>query len=281
MLRHFLLAISVLVTAVACDSGRPTAETAVLDKIKLLKDGGALDYAAAKQFFGAPLGTSGFLKTIVNGGKITFRSGEYYGGDTPEFNGARLNMEWRAEGFTAPGGWRVEKGLKSFLRASFPTRKICITKALLEAELGSGSEGRFSHGDDTTVNYGNADKRIVSFTFSGSECARNVDIIVTDPQAGWSTPSDAAAGDAEFVFKLSPLDTSGKNLVPLGFQCGPAGAASSEAGDIGCVCPRGHQTPAGPCRHAVTFIPYRKGDSSMKEGDVNIEVLPLNLPDMN
>ncbi|MCW5576385.1 MAG: hypothetical protein KIT13_09865 [Burkholderiales bacterium] len=280
MLRHFLLTIAVIVAATACQpAGEPqTPSAALLHKVKQIRDAGALDYAAARAFLGVPLDTFRFA-VIVNGDRITSRGGEYHlkkgRAYPPEFTTVRFDMAWEAES-NRPSvlSWHREKGLKSMLGVSFDEQKICITRTLLEDAWGRGREGRFSHGDDLSISYGNQDKLLVSFTFRQQDCADSMDIIANDPRAHWTTPADVSAGDVEFVTKFLPFDGSGKQLMALGLECGPSGSAGSRPEDRGCVCPRAQQTRTGPCHHAVTWSPA-------KEGSLMLKVWPLLNPEAN
>jgi len=273
MRRYFLLAVAVLITATGCDlfESPETPSTAMLNRLELLKDARLLDYAAAKSFLGVPLSTFRF-HAIANGDKITSRSGEYRAKSSnaypPEFTNISFDMAWEAESNRpSTQSWHTKKGLRSSLRLSFNKKLICISKPLLILEWGSGRQGGITHGDDTTINYGDLDDVLVSFTFNTSGCADSVDIIANNPKASWTTPEDASAGDAEFVTKLVPLDKSGKQLLSLGMECGPEGSPGNPE-DTSCGCDRQKQTKAGPCHHAVTL-------STLKEGGLGIRVFPL------
>ncbi len=279
MQRHFLLAIVVIVAATACnpEGGAETPATAMLHRIKPIKDAGSLDYAGARKFLGIPLDTFKF-EMIANGDRITSRSGEYYirkGGTYPaEFTGIGFDMAWEAESNRpSTQSWHKEKGLRSSLRVSFDQEKVCITKELLQDEWGRGKSGRFSHGDAVAITYGALDKLLISFTFN-QPCADSVHVIANDRDANWPTPADASASDAEFVTSFLPLDKSGQSLGSLGLQCGPSNSTSSKPEDTGCVCPHKRQSPAGPCHYSV-------GLSDLPEGGLGIRVWALLNPEAN
>jgi len=250
----------------------------MLHKIRLIKDGGTLDYAVVRKFLGVPLDTFKFA-AITGGDRITSRAGEYHlkkgRSYPPEFTRIGFDMTWQADD-NGPflQNWHREKGLRSSLRVSFDPQKICITRDLLKSELGRGREGRFSHGDSVSIGYGSIDTLYVGFTFHQPGCADGVDIIVKNSAAGWNTPADGSAGDAEFFTPLLPLDKSGRQLAPMGFQCGPSNSTSSKPEDTGCVCDHKNQTPAGPCHYSVTL-------STLKENDLRIDVWALLNPEAN
>jgi hypothetical protein len=269
MLRFCLLLISLIAIAACHSGGRSgeanTPETIFLSKLQPMRDAERLDYASVRQMFGAPLYTSDTFNMASHGNTITSMKGWYYLKDenSPPGTSVQLDMAWDSEkGRPSTVNWGVkEKGMDSSLRISFDPHKMCITQTILVTEWGFwDNESAYMDTDMTNRIYGDHDFS-VSFDFSPDEkCALNATVDWQDSRAKWVTPSDTTASDSEFVTKLLPADTSGKQLFPLGFHCELDVSQSPDSNEMSCGCDPEQQTNKGPCHHAVSYFPEPNGD---------------------
>lgn len=267
MLRYGLLLIF-LITLPACHSKSSeanTPETIFLSKLQSIRDAERLDYALVRQVFAAPLYTSDTFNMASHGDTITSISGKYYlkDEDSPPGASMSLDMAWDSEkGRPSTVNWGNKgKGMDSSLRIRFYSEKMCITQSLLVMEWGNwDNEPIYMDSDITGRIYGDYDFN-VTFDFSPNEkCALNASVNWRDSGAKWVTPTDVSASDPEFVTKLLPTDTSGKQLLPLGFHCELDVSRNADFKEIACGCDPEQQTNKGPCHHAVSYFPEPNGD---------------------